>query len=468
MTLSALRIDWLKMSNLRQHALPGVVITVLGAVVLAYALLRSSGSEAYLTAEVELGDIVSVVSATGTVTPVGEVRVGSQLSGQIAELLVDFNSAVSEGQALARLDPQSYEAIVEERQAALDIAEANVLLHEAALGKAESELATARASKDVGVAETDSMRAQRLEAERELARMEALAEEAAISGSEVDRAQARADTAAALLRAAETQEIVGDAATDGAEAAVRMALAQLEHAVAEVRRAQAALQQAAVHLERTTIRSPIDGVVIGRTVDRGQTVAATLEAPTLFTLAKDLRQMEVHAQIDQADIGKIQRHQQALFAVDAYPDHPFTGTVTQIRKAPLVIRNVVTYTVIVSAENKQLLLLPGMTAVLRIAVTEQHDVLKVPNAALRYRPSDSVAAPVEAAAARGELQMPDQGTPGLVWVDDDGRLTARIVGVGAGDETVSAILAGELEAGEHVVIGNTAQPDASIGLRLGF
>ena len=452
------------------HRHPNLVLVALSVTVvwIAYVVVAPGDEVAYLTAPVERGDIASIITATGTVTPVGQVNVGSQLSGQIAELLVDFNDRVTKGQPLARLDPQGFEAIVREAEAALEIAEANMLVQEAALDRAESDLDTARASQVVGTAETDSMRAQREEAERELARIRTLALEAAVSGSEVDRAEARAETASALLRARETQELVRDATTQGAEATVKMALAQLQNAVAEVKRMTAVLDRANVDLERTTISAPIDGVVIGRNIDSGQTVAASLEAPTLFTLANDLRQMEVYAQIDQADIGRIALNQPVLFSVDAYPERGFAGTVTQIRKAPQMIQNVVTYAVIISADNSELLLLPGMTAVLRITVTEIKDVLKIPNAALRFRPADDIAAPVEALLAGGQLSVPDQGMPALIWVLDDDEISHQMIGYTAGDGNIVAVLAGELTPGQLVVVGAATAPESSFGLRLGF
>ena len=459
---------WLDRPFIHRH--PNLVLgaVALAVVWIAWSLLKAEENASYLTLSAERGDIVSVITATGVLTPVGQVNVGSQLSGQVAEVLVDFNDQVSAGQPLARLDPQGYEAIVREAEAALEIAEAGMLVQEAALDKAESDLATARASQEVGAAETDSMRAQREEAERTLERLRTLEQEAAISGSEVDRAEARAETTAALLRASETQEQVRDATTRSAAAAVNMALAQLQNAIGEVKRMTAILERANVDLARTTIAAPIDGVVIGRNVDSGQTVAATLEAPTLFTLAKDLRDMEVHAQIDQADIGRIRVGQAVRFSVDAFPDRDFVGAVTQIRKAPQVFQNVVTYQVIVSADNAEGLLLPGMTAVLRITVAEVHDVLKVPAAALRFRPAESIAGPVEAMWVGRELARPERGRAAVIWVLSGGEIAHRVIGYEEGDTDSVAVVGGNLERGELVVIGTAAAEDSPVGLRLGF
>ncbi len=453
------------LANKHRLAASGAALSFLAAII----YVASPGdSTHYLTAPVQRGDIVSTVMATGTITPVGQVNVSSQLSGRIAEVLVDFNDAVVQGQVLARLDPEGFHAAVRQAEAAVDIAQAGLLMQQAALSKAESGLETARATRRVGTAETDSVRAQREEAERELARVRALAEEAIVSGSALDRAEAQAATASAMLRAAETQELVGDAATAGAEAEVQMAVARLQNAVAEVKRSEAVLDRTRVDLERSTIRSPIDGVVIGRNIDQGQTVAASLEAPVLFTLARDLRDTEVIAQVDQADIGQVAVGQTASFTVDAYPEQEFTGTIKQIRKSPMIVQNVVTYSVVIGAKNPHQQLLPGMTALLRITVAEVRDVLKISNAALRYRPVDNIAGPVEAAAAAGELELPSQGYPAIVWSLQNARLEPRIIGIGPGSAAESVILSGDLDEGELLVVGAEAAADRRLGIRLGF
>lgn len=454
-------------SLLSRHRFAAIGLGFLFLAAVSYVALTGSSTR-YLTAPVQRGDIVSLVTATGTITPVGQVNVSSQLSGRIAEVLVDFNDEVVQGQVLARLDPEGFRAAVRQAEAAVDIAQANLLMQEAALSRAESGLETARATRRVGTAETDSVRAQREEAERELERVRALAEEAIVSGSALDRAEAQAATASALLRAAETQELVGDAATAGAEAEVKMAVARLQNAVAEVKRSEAVLDRARVDLERSTIRSPIDGVVIGRNIDQGQTVAASLEAPDLFTLASDLRDTEVIAQVDQADIGRVAVGQGASFTVDAYPNQEFTGTITQIRKSPLIVQNVVTYSVVISAKNPHQQLLPGMTALLRITVAEVRDVVKIPNAALRYRPSDDIAAPVEAAAAAGELELPQPGYPAIVWSLRNGRLEPRVIGIGPGSAAESVVLSGDLGEDDLVVVGAEAAADSRLGVRVGF
>jgi HlyD family secretion protein len=421
---------------------------------------------AWLSVPVERGDLRTAITATGTLNAVVTVKVGSQLSGQLAELLVDFNDEVVKGQALAALDAQTYAALVREAEAALAVARATVALQRAALDKARAEVANAQAGGAALEARAESARIDAADAERELAWRRTLLERGTVAASDVDRAVADAGSARALQRAAEAELAVQAATVRAAEAGLAMAAADLQHAEAAVQQQQAALDQAEVDLDRTVIRAPIDGVVIGRDVDRGQTVAATLEAPTLFTIAQDLRQMEVHAKIDEADIGRIRVGQPAGFTVDAHPGREFAGVVAQIRKAPEVVQNVVTYTVLIAAENPELLLLPGMTAIVRILVEEVEDVLKLPSAALRFEPPPEVT--VRAASA---AEPPAAGTPAVVWVRAEGGAIAPVlVGLGASDPGASELAAGPLAEGDEVVVGVAPAADRGwlSGLRLGF
>src|SRR5262249_55684328 len=224
--------------------------------------------------------------------------------------------------------------------------------------------------------------------------------------AERDRSEAAYDSAHAQLAAAKARVMGAISAQAGTEAMVRIARAQLDNALAQLKQRESVVQQVRVDLDHTVIRAPIDGVVIDRTVDVGQTVAASLQAPTLFTIAPDLRAMEVHANVDEAEIGRVLAGQDVSFAVDSYPGRAFPGRVADIRKMPQTTQNVVTYTVVISAENEDLLLLPGMTANLRILVQQRDDVLRLPNAALRFRPTGtppSVAAPAAAEPAPGHL-----------------------------------------------------------------
>lgn len=415
-----------------------LISVVAAAVVLAYSYFDGEDDWAYLTAPVERGRISVVVSASGTLRPVSQVKVGSQLSGQIGELFADFNDKVQQGQLLARLDSEIFAARVRELQAALDMAQSNVLIQEAAISKAESELVNTRSKGPIAKAQTTRARALYEEAQRDLQRKRTLKKKNTISGREVDKAQTEFETAAADLRAADLEQQAREAAVLGAEAALKMAEAKLQNARAAMEQQRATLEQAEIELRRTAILAPIDGVVIDRNVDSGQTVAASLEAPTLFTVAKDLGRMEVHAKIDEADIGHIRQGQRATFTVDAFPGRIFTGAVVQTRKAPQRIEGVVTYTVLISTENPDFVLLPGMTATVHVEIQLIEDALKIPNAALRFLPPDA------------SVMV---GAGPHVWVlRKDASLLLVEVRLGASDATSTQVVSG-LDEGQQVVVG---------------
>jgi HlyD family secretion protein len=264
-------------------------------------------------------------------------------------------------------------------------------------------------------------------------------------------------SAAAGLRAAEAQVQIAREAVVAAEAGLLMADANLQYAQAAERQHAAELDQAWIDLARTVIAAPSDGVVIGRDVDRGQTVAASLEAPTLFTIAQDLRQMEVHAKVDEADIGQIRVGQRASFTVDAYPGRIFSGTVVQIRKAPEMVENVVTYTVVLSARNPDRVLLPGMTAIVQVVVAEAENVLTVPNAAVRFRPPESDAAwPVANSTAAA---VSANGSPAVVWVLSDGARPRPVrIALGRSNEGATELVDGPLRPGQPVIVGMASTP----------
>ncbi|MCY3846349.1 MAG: efflux RND transporter periplasmic adaptor subunit [Acidobacteria bacterium] len=286
------------------------------------------------TVTVTEGDIVDTVGATGALEAVTTVQVGSQVSGIIQELLVDFNSIVREGDVIMRLDPSLF----------------------------ETQLAQARANLARAEAEVERLRVAVEDAETQLVRAEGLAARALISDTELDAARV----------------------------AVRSAEAQLKSAEAQVTQAQASLNQNQVNLEHTVIRAPIDGIVTSRLVDVGQTVAASFQAPELFVIAADLTKMRVIANIDESDIGRIRPNQRVTFTVDAYPAEEFEGSVTQIRLEPIVTQNVVTYATVIDAPNPELKLKPGMTATITLEIARRENVLRIPNAALRFRPNPDV------------------------------------------------------------------------------
>ena len=357
---------------------------------IAYIYAGSDSKQAtFRLARVERGPVVSTVSSTGTLNAVITVQVGSQVSGQIKELSADFNSEVREGQVIARIDPENFEARVRQADAEVAVGRANVAIQQAAVERARAELENVRAALAAAKAQTEKAGVGVANAKRDLDRKQALYKRAVISESHIEEAMAVYDQAQAQFNSAEAQQQAQASLVGSRKAQLKMALAQVQHALAQVKQREAALHNSKVDLEHTVIRSPLDGVVIKRSVDIGQTVAASLQAPTLFTIAQDLRKMQVDTNVDEADIGRIQVGQRAIFTVDAFPGHEFNGQVEQIRKAPQTIQNVVTYTVVVSAENEDQRLLPGMTANVQIVIDERPDVLKVPNAALRFRPSSA-------------------------------------------------------------------------------
>lgn len=369
-----------------------VLIVVAAAATGAYFYTQSRGSTLkYRLAKVERGPLTATVSATGTLNAVITVQVGSQTSGQIKELHADFNSPVKKGQLIARIDPETFEAKVGQAKAELEAARAAVLNQQAQVERAHADVENARAARAGAKAQTAKARVAVLDAKRDLDRKSDLLTKELIAQSEKDSAQASYDSALAQLDAVRAQEQALTSAIRAVEAQLKVAEAQLQSALAQVRQKEAALRQAQVDLEHTIIRSPVDGVVVSRNVDVGQTVAASLQAPTLFTIAQDLTRMQVDTNVDEADISQIRLGQRATFTVDSFPGQTFSGEAVQIRKAPQVIQNVVTYDVVVSAHNPDLKLLPGMTANVRIVVDQKASVLKAPNAALRFRPAGAEA-----------------------------------------------------------------------------
>ena len=367
---------------------PAVTTLLLSAmgVGLGYAYNQDSEAPSFLTARVERGTISTLVKATGSVDAEITVDVSSQLSGRMAEVFVNFNDVVKAGQPLAQLDQESFLIAVKEAKAALQVATATAHVQQAAVERAKLAIVNARNDETLAEALVASAQAKQDEAQREFERKAQLAKTGTVAERDLSQARALRDTGAADLRAAIEQVKMKTEAIEIAEADLRMAEANLENAQAVIEQKQAAVDQAELDLKRTVVRSPIDGVIVKRDVNPGQTIAVALEAKTLFKIANNLDSMEVHGKIDEADIGKLKAGQSARFTVDAYPDRTFTGKVLQIRKASEVVQNVVTYTAVISAPNPELLLLPGMTAELRILVSDTGDILKIPNQALRFRP----------------------------------------------------------------------------------
>jgi len=346
-----------------------------------FAFADRSVQNAYRTAPVERGPISTTVAATGTLEAVATVLVGTQVSGQISEILADFNTEVKKGDVIARIDPLSFQNSVEK-------AKAEVGITEAALRKAQVALQDA---------EDDEQRKRKLTATG--------------AGSAVELTKAIA--------------------------ARGLAAAEVQNAEATVDKSEAELKQARLDLERSQIRSPVNGVVIQRNVERGQTVAAELQAPTLFVIAQDLKDMQLELSVDEADIGSVAIGQSVTFTVDTFPGRGFSGRVVQIRKYPVVKENVTTYVVIVSAPNPDLALLPGLTALATIVLRAKNDVLRVPSAALRFRPKG---APFFGPA---------------IWILGPSGLSERRVDVGLSSPTFVEVK-GDIQEGESVVVGDEA------------
>jgi HlyD family secretion protein len=351
--------------------LAGIAIAA-GLAAAAWYATRNGGPAAgsWRVAEVDSGPISLSVSSSGNIKPVVTVNVGTQVSGQVSELLADFNTPVKEGQVIARIDPGPFDAKVQEARGELAFAQASVAIQKATLAEFRAELS--------------GVQAKLVEADRDLERKKSLLERKVVASSAVDTAVATQAQARATV---ETQR-----------ARLARQEAQIRSAEAQVVQKEATLRQREFDLDHTIIRSPVDGVVIQRSVDIGQTVAASLQAPVLFTIAQDLSKMQVETSVDEADIGRVREGQEVRFTVDAYPDRSFEGAVQQIRLSPIEVSNVITYTVVVSAENPDLALLPGMTANVEVVVGRREGVLRVPNAALRFAPPGAAAATATGAA----------------------------------------------------------------------
>ena len=434
---------------------------------LGYAYSQGSPPEAFLTAPVERGNIATLVKASGTVEAGVSVDVSSQLSGRIAEVFVNFNDTVTAGQPIAQIDQEIFAARVNEARAALRVARATAQVQRAALERANVAMTNAQTAEKFAKEQSAANKARQDEAEREFLRKLALARTGSGTERELSQARALRDAGAADLRASLEQIQMKEEAIAIAEAEGHMAEANLENAQAIVEQRQAALDQARLDLDRTVLRAPIDGIIIKRDVNPGQTVAVTFEAKTLFKIANDLREMEVHGKIDEADVGQLKVGQTARFTVDAYPDRTFSGQVLQIRKSPEVVQNVVTYTAIISAPNPDLLLLPGMTAQLRIVVSDTGDTLKIPSQALRFRPKDASPPPGHEDAN----QTASFQTSATVWlVGDGGRPKPVAVRLGVSDDNSAELLEGTLAEDQQVIIGiaNSQRQRSYFGLRLGF
>jgi HlyD family secretion protein len=373
---------------MRRKLLLAVILLLLGGSATA-GYLYYNGRQLpprYLTARLERGRIATTVNATGTLNAVVTVQVGSQVSGVIQKLFVDYNSPVKENQIIARIDPAPFETRVSQARATLAGAQAAVQVAKATVENNSAAVETARANAESSKANIEKSKVALTDARRTLDRNKELLRQSLIAQSDLDAAQTAYDSAVSQLKLSESQLEAALGQVKSATAQARLAEAQYTASLAQVEQAKASLQAAELDLEHTTIRSPVNGIVVSRNVDVGQTVAASLQAPTLFLIAQDLTQMQVDTNVSEADIGRISMGQTATFTVDAYPNNPFTGKVSQVRNAPITIQNVVTYDAVVEVANPDMKLKPGMTANVSFLIAERSEALKVPNAALRFQP----------------------------------------------------------------------------------
>lgn len=396
-------------------------IVVLGLFIAIAALgaftLRGGDKPIYATQRVQQGDIRQLVQATGTIDAVTTVQVGSQISGTISKLNADFNTKVKKGQVVAEIDPALFQGALLQAQADLQNAQATAAAAKADLLKAQATAA---------------------QAQKAYARSDALAKEGVIAAQQLD---------------------IDKATSESNQAAVSSSAAQVKQANAQVAQKLAALKVAETNLDHTIIRSPIDGTVTARSIDVGQTVAASLQAPTLFTIAQDLTKMRVYAKTDESDVGQIRPGQPATFTVDAFPNQVFHGTVEQIRMNPTTVQNVVTYDTVIAFDNPEQKLFPGMTAYVTIPVAQAENVMEIPNAALRFKPDLSADKLQQLLSANG-IQSSGKGRQSqqaVVWkLNGTKDLVPVQIVAGLTDHVntaVTKVVAGGLNAGDVIVTG---------------
>jgi HlyD family secretion protein len=418
----------------------------------AAILLYSHNSHApeYVTARVDRGDIDSTVTTTGNLNAVITVQVGSQVSGNIIALYADFNTKVKKGQLVAEIDPAPFKAAVDQSQATLNAAKSAIVTAQATLAKSQADLATAEAN--VASQKANLVKAQsavdlaKVEADRRLI----LIQQKATSQEDYDTAKANYEQAAASMDAAQAAITAAEASAESARKGVDVARTQLDQATSVVAQDQAILAQAQLNLDHTRILAPVDGTVESRNMDVGQTVAASFQAPVIFLIAQDLTKMQVDTNVDESDVGPIRLDQTANFTVDAYPGQIFRGRVAQIRQAPINVQNVITYDVVIDVSNPDLKLFPGMTANATIFTGHVSNALRIPKAALRFRPPGGSKSPAQPQAAQTVYVLDQRGQPRAVQIK-----------TGISDTNHVEAAAGDLVEGEEVITGMVAKPGVS-------
>jgi HlyD family secretion protein len=406
--------------------------------------MHAANAITYDTVPVEQGTIQSSVTASGTLNAVVDVQVGSQVSGNIKALYADFNTKVTKGQLVAEIDPQVFQTQVDQAAAALASVHSGTLTASAQVQKAQSDLAATMASEKAVESVLAKDQANALNAANQDQRQDTLFASGIIPKTDQDLADATEAAANAQTTADRSQIDASKQTIQSAQAQVAVAQNQLSAAQGQERQSQASLAQAKLNLERTRITAPVDGIVIARRMDVGQTVAASFSAPTIFEIAQDLTKMHLDTNVDESDIGNISSGQAATFTVDAYPGTTFRGQVAQVRKAPISAQNVVTYDVVISVSNPDLKLFPGMTANARIMTAKVDNALKVPNAALRTHPTPAMLTQLGLPAVAASKQQ-------QVYVVRGGKVQAASVTLGLSDGKYTAVTSADLHAGDQVV-----------------
>jgi HlyD family secretion protein len=436
--------------SLSKWLLAGCVLAI-STVAIIFFYSHGSRAPEYVTARIDRGDIDSTVTTTGNLNAVITVQVGSQVSGNIIALYADFNTKVKKGQLVAEIDPAPFRASVDQVTATLNAAKAAVATAEAALAKSQSDLASAQAN--VASQNANLVKAQSSVdlAQVENDRRQMLVKNGGTSQEDADTSKANYDQAVASLAAGRAAVNAAQASADSAQKGVEVARTQLDQARAVVAQDEASLAQAQLNLDHTRILAPVDGTVESRNMDVGQTVAASFSAPVIFLIAQDLTKMQVDTNVDESDVGPIRLDQPATFTVDAYPGQIFNGKVAQIRQAPINVQNVITYDIVIDVSNPDLKLFPGMTANATISTGHSANALRIPKAALRFRP---------VSASRN--QVPKQSSVQTVYViDERGQPKGVQVRTGISDANHVEALGNDLAEGEEVITGTTGRPGTS-------
>jgi HlyD family secretion protein len=434
------------------------VLAAVGACVIgglaAWAWFGSQSGIQYRTATVGHGDIDVTISATGNPNAVVTVQVGSQVSGNIQALFADFNTTVTKGELIAQIDPAPFQTRVNQAQASVEAARAAVANSLAVVQQALAGIQAAKSA--LAAAQANVVKAQTItdDAKVKVDRRVVMFAKGADAKEDLETAQTTYQSAVADHDALLAQQQAVEDSVKVAQAQLNVANSLLTANQAQVRQYTAALETAQIDLRNTKITAPVNGVVVSRNVDVGQTVAASLAAPTLFLIAQDLTKMQVDTNVSEADVGRVRLGQPATFTVDAYPGRRFAGTVTQIRQAPINVANVISYDAVIGISNTDLKLFPGMTANVTILVNQRPNALKVPNATLRYHPASETAA---ASKGTGKGAVPEKA----VWILNANNAPQRVVvTTGESDGASTEVLTGALKDGDRVIVAALAKATA--------